>query len=318
MTTDEPVDLQQVRREIEAEVRARRASGEYPAGFEREMDALFARFAPPEVSEDFDAALERAEEAVAVDPVIPTASNNPVFGIVKRVTAKLIGWYHVWIAQQLTGFGAVLTNALRLLGGRVGELERRTAAAGRAREASRRLAPVRDDAVWRSAVLDALKGATGRVAVLECGDGALLAALVDGGIDAYGVEPRADLADDALAHGGEVRVDDVPGHLASVAHGALAGVVLRGVVERTPVGELLELVDASAAALASGGRLVVCSLAREVWGDGATAAEADLVPGRPLRPATWMTVLPEQGFADVNVVATGDAAYVVVATRAAK
>ena len=64
------------------------------------------------------------------------------------------------------------------------------------------------------------------------------------------------------------------------------------------------------------GRLVVCSLRREAWGAGATAAEADLVAGHPLHPDTWTAVLPEQGFADVQVHAAGADAYVVTATRA--
>ena len=53
MTSDAPdLDLQQVLREIDDEVRARRAAGEFPPGMERELDLLFARFAPPTVSGD--------------------------------------------------------------------------------------------------------------------------------------------------------------------------------------------------------------------------------------------------------------------------
>ncbi|MDP9332822.1 MAG: hypothetical protein M3Q30_05890, partial [Actinomycetota bacterium] len=76
--TDDYVDIHKLAAEIEAEVRARRAAGEYPPGFERELDRLFDRFAPAEVSNDFDAALERSEDLVIVDPVIPIASRSPV------------------------------------------------------------------------------------------------------------------------------------------------------------------------------------------------------------------------------------------------
>ncbi len=92
--------------------------------------------------------------------------------------------------------------------------------------------------------------------------------------------------------------------------------MLRGLVERAPLGELLLLVDAAAAKLAPGGRLVVCSLRREAWGRDATAAEADLVAGHPLHPDTWNAVLPEHGFVDVQVHPAGADAYVVTATRA--
>lgn len=314
--TDDSVDIHKLAAEIEAEVRARRAAGEYPPGFERELDQLFDRFAPPEVSNDFDAALERAEDLVIVDPVIPVASNSPVLGVVKRVMSKLIGWYHVWVAQQISGLATAINTALRLLGGRVDELEHNVADVARARAVGARVPARRDDGVWAGTVVAAMHGCPGRIAVLECGDGALLAALADDGLDAYGIEPRATEADGALARGLEVRIDDGTAHLHSVGAAALGGLVLRGLVERAPLGDLLLLVEAAAAKLVPGGRLVVCSMRREAWGHDATAAEADLVAGHPLHPDTWKAVLPEEGFGDVQVHVTGADAYVVTATCA--
>ena len=315
--TGEHVDLHKLAAEIEAEVRARRAAGEYPPGFERELDRLFDRYAPPEVSKDFAAALERSEDLVIIDPVLPVASRNPGLGALKRIVAKLIGWYHVWLAQQITALATAINTALRLLGARVIDLEHATGDAARARGVGASLPAARDDTAWIDAVVDAFRATTpGRVAVVECGDGALLAALTAAGVNAYGVEPRAEIADAALGRGLEVRIDDGAAHLHAVAAGALSGLVLRGLVERAPLGELLLLVDAAAIKLAPGGRLAVCSLTREAWGRGPTAAEADLVAGHPLHPDTWRTVLPEQGFADVQVQAVGADAYVVTATRA--
>ncbi|MET1002313.1 MAG: hypothetical protein ABWZ15_10930, partial [Acidimicrobiia bacterium] len=201
------IDLDEVRREIDAEVRARRAAGDYPPGFERELDALFAQFAPAEASDDFDTALERAEESVALEPVIPIASRNPLLATMKRIVSKLIGWYHVWLVQQVTTLGATITHTLRLLGRRVDTLETATGSVERVRVAGAAVAPVRDDDVWRELVVTSARGVDGRVAVAECGDGALVAALVGAGADAYGVEPRAALADAAIANGLEIRVD---------------------------------------------------------------------------------------------------------------
>ncbi|HEV7524348.1 MAG TPA: hypothetical protein VGP92_05245 [Acidimicrobiia bacterium] len=314
--TDDSVDIHKLAAEIEAEVRARRAAGEYPPGFERELDQLFDRFAPPEVNNDFDAALERAEDLVIVDPVIPVASNSPVLGVVKRVMSKLLGWYHVWLAQQITALATATNTALRLLGGRVTEMEHVTADTARARAVGARIPARRDDAAWAAPVTDALRGCAGRIALVECGDGALLTALVDAGLDAYGIEPRAADADAALGRGLEVRIDDGAAHLHAVSPGALGALVLRGLVERAPLGDLLLLVDAAATKLVPGGRLVVCSLRREAWGRGTTSAEADLVAGHPLHPDTWSAVLPEQGFVDVRIHTAGADAYVVTATRA--
>ncbi len=313
--TDDHVDIHKLAAEIEAEVRARRAAGAYPPGFERELDRLFDRFAPPEVSNDFDAALERAEDLVIIDPVIPVASNSPVLGVVKRVMSKLIGWYHTWLTQQMSALATAFSTALRLLGGRVVELEHTTGDVARARAVGARIPARRDDTAWSNAVTAALQGCPGRVALVECGDGALLAALVAAGVDAYGIEPRAAVADVALARGLEVRIDDGAAHLHAVAAAALGGLVLRGLVERAPLGELLLLVDAAAAKLAPGGHLVVCSMRNEAWGHGTTTAEADLVAGHPLHPDTWSAVLPEQGFHHVQVHPAGDDAYVVTAIR---
>ncbi|MDQ1455705.1 MAG: hypothetical protein QOH28_1325 [Actinomycetota bacterium] len=314
--TDDYVDIHKLAAEIEAEVRARRAAGEYPPGFERELDRLFDRFAPAEVSNDFDAALERSEDLVIVDPVIPIASRSPVLGVVKRVMSKLIGWYHVWLAQQISALATAINTALRLLGGRVVDLEHVTGDVARARGVGARIPARRDDGAWQASVTNALHGCAGRIALVECGEGLLLGSLVTAGLDAYGVEPRAAVADTALARGLEVRIDDGAAHLHGVGAAALGGLVLRGVVERAPLGELLLLIDSAAAKLAPGGQLVVCSLRRESWGRDATAAEADLVAGHPLHPDTWDALLPEHGFVEIQFHSAGADAYVVTATRA--
>ena len=300
-------------------MRARRAAGEYPPGFERELDRLFDRFAPPEVSNDFDAALERAEDLVIVDPVIPVASNSPVLGVVKRVMSKLLGWYHVWLAQQISGARH--------------RDQHRAAPARRARRSSSSTSPATSPGraasargsppcattrVWEAAVTTALHGCAGRVALVECGDGALLAALV-------ARRPRR-VRRRAARRGRRRRARRAGSRSASTtaprtstrsAPAALGGLVLRGLVERAPLGELLLLVDAAAAKLAPGGRLVVCSLrARGVGPRRAPRPRPTSSPGHPLHPDTWNAVLPEQGFADVQVHAAGADAYVVTATRA--
>ena len=137
--TDDHIDFHKLAAEIEAEVRARRAAGEYPPGFERELDRMFDRFAPAEVSTDFDTAFERAEDLMIIDPEIPVASRSPVLGVVKRVMSKLIGWYHVWLTQQIAAIASAVNTALRLLGGRIVELEHVTGDLTRARVVGARI-----------------------------------------------------------------------------------------------------------------------------------------------------------------------------------
>ena len=79
---------------------------------------------------------------------------------------------------------------------------------------------------------------------------------------------------------------------------------------------LFDLAEHAVRTVQAGGRVVVCSLTPAVWGEGVTAVEADLAPGRPLRAATWAAVLGEHGCDRVAVhELAGGAAYVVVATR---
>jgi hypothetical protein len=308
--------VQQLRAEIAAEVRARRAAGEYPPGFERELDALFARFAPRETQDDFDGALERVEDLTVIEPELPVASRNPALGVVKRVVAKLIGWYHSWLSQQIGTLAAALTSVMRALGTRVEQLERTSDGAAHARAVVGRVPAARDDGAWEQVVCDALAGTAGRIAVIECGSGALVAALAAHGLDVYGVEPRPKEAEAAQAVGAEVRVDDGAAHLRGVAPRVLAAVVLRGVVERAAIGDLFVVVERAVACLEPGGTLVVCSVTPDAWGTGPTIAEADLASGHPLRPETWQTVLADLGLSATRVEAAGSGAYVVIATRA--
>ena len=55
---------------------SQRASGAYPPGFERELDAVFARYAPPAASDDIELVTDQAEEAAGIDLAIPTASDK--------------------------------------------------------------------------------------------------------------------------------------------------------------------------------------------------------------------------------------------------
>src|SRR3954451_1091505 len=114
VTGNPPLDFERLRHEIDAEVRARRASGEYPPGFERELDAVFARYAPPAASDDIETGTDEAEEAAGIGLAIPTASEKRGGVIVKRVLAKIFGWYHAFLVQQIVNFAGWVVNALRV------------------------------------------------------------------------------------------------------------------------------------------------------------------------------------------------------------
>lgn len=286
------IDQQRLMAEIHAEVRDRRASGELPDGLEAELDAMFERYAPPSVSNDFDAVLERAEVETHIDYSIPLASKHPALVLFKKVLGRFMAWYVRSVAIQVSEFAATITRSVRLLGDRITRLERSVpgADAAVARERMRAVAPPTDHA-WDDALVRFLQPAPGRVLVADAGRGVPVATLVAGGVDAYGVEPQRALADEAAGAGLEVRSDDVFTHLGAVPAGSLGGVLLTGVVDRLAIGEVLALADAVSTALAPEGRLAIVTTAPGHWARSRPPVEVDLAPGRPLHPETWAHIL---------------------------
>src|SRR5665213_498456 len=211
------IDLGRVQAEINEEVRRRRASGDFPPGLERELDTLFARYAPAGAGDDFDEVTGQAEAQSFIHADVPTLSNVPGVAQVKRVLRKLMAWYLRFVAAEVTAFAGAITRAVKLLGARVENLETVTVLAGErslGEVRERRAGP--DLSAWTDVVVATLGGATGRVLHTECGAGGLLTPLVAAGADAYGVEPVESLAMDASRAGLDVRADAALVHLRSL------------------------------------------------------------------------------------------------------
>ena len=61
-------------------------------------------------------------------------------------------------------------------------------------------------------------------------------------------------------------------------------------------GERAQLLSAIGSRLAPGGTLVIHSVSRASWDAADAPAEADLAPGRPLRPEAWCRLLEQGGY----------------------
>jgi hypothetical protein len=297
--SDEPtaIDFDRLTAEINDEVRRRRAAGDFPPGLERELDLMFARYAPASTGGDFAEVLERAERSSFVHADVPTASDQPMRAYVKRALRPLVAWYARFLAQQVTSFAGTITRAVQLLGQRVDKLETITTGAAErslAEVTEHRQAP--DHTGLFAAVSLALSGASGRILHAECGEGALLAKLVGDGHDAYGVEPRQEQAMVAARSGLDVRSDDVLTHLRAIPSGALGGIVLSGAIDVLPLGSVLELAELAATKLDRGGVLAIMSSAPAAWARAVDPVAVDLAPGRPLHPQTWCHLLATTGF----------------------
>jgi len=300
------LDLRAVVAEIYDDVQRRRRSGEYPPGLERELDHLFAVHAPPAaVGDDMAVLLDRAERASFIDIDVPTTSNRPAVPYAKRGLRKAMAWYLRYVTQQVSALGGVLVRALTVLDRRVSRLEAAVPATSERVVTELRsfdAEPLAEQ--WRQLAVDRVVEAkpTGRVLHAECGDGAIVGALVAAGLDAYGIDPAHALLGDALKAGLDVRPDDALDHLRLAAPASLGGVVLSGIVERATASALIELADRAAEVVAPGGVVVVLSSTPEAWDAGRGPVAADLAAGRPLRAATWQHLFEVRSFAAIDVV----------------
>jgi len=296
----EPIDVDALMREIDDDVRRRRADGELDPGWERELDELFGAVAPAGVVGDFPRLLDDAQRATAIDATPPSASDRAGGEAIKRALGRGMQWYVAGVAQQVGALGTALVEALRVLGTRVDRLERSVGGAVPG-PGTRPLPPHVDLDAVAPTVVELLRSTRGRVVHAEAGDGAVVRALTAAAIDAYGVEPRTALAERAGARGLEVRETDALGHLGSLPASALGGVVLSGGVDTAPNEARIALLRAARRAVAPDGACVILASHPAEWGDETTRVVADLAPGRPWHAETWTQVLDDCGFTTRSV-----------------
>ncbi len=290
--------LAKVMGEIDDEVRRRRASGDFPPSFERRLDQLFSRFTPVGVHDaHFNETLKLADRSAYVDISVPTASNKPGVGRLKRVLRTLMAWYLNYVVQQITHFTSATMRVLHMVDERLAEVEAEVEASRPAHLADHDLlAVVADPSAWAEEVCSRLAGVKGRVLHAECGDGTLIRALAREGLDVYGVDPRAELLDSAAEASLDVRCEDALEHLRSVADLGLRGLVLSGCVDYLPVRFKREVARLAGEKLAAGGVVVIVATSPNQWANQAPAVQADLAPGRPFNPQTWSHLLGAAGF----------------------
>ena len=288
--------LDQVRRDIDDEVRRRRASGDLPLSVERELDQLFLAHSPlggrGAALRDM---LRLVDASVFIDPVVPVASRRPGGTTVKRGLRSLNLWYLRYVTHQVSEFATAVSRALHVLDAQVTDLRRKVDAVE-----VPPTGPVEvtwahhPGAWWVNVVTGELARRPGRVLHTACGDGWLVRSLVERGVDAYGVDCRERAPAQELDTA-DVRVEDIVAHVEAVASGSLHSVVLSGVVEGSGHAERRRLLESAVRGLRPDGVLFVHSLSPTGWDDDDAPVEADMAPGRPLRSRTWLRVLGDMG-----------------------
>ena len=254
--------------EIDAEVRRRRASGDLPAGLERELDELFLEFSP--VGSHGGARLRETlalvDGSAYVDVAVPVESQKLVGSYVKRLIRKTMGWYIGFIVHQIVKFAWAVSRMFHVVVDQIEDLEA-AVDAQRTPGLPPSAVPAADPGStwWSGEAVDALTGVSGRVLHAECGSGTLLEALAAAGVDAYGVDPDESAIEAAVGRGLDVRAESVLEHLEVVADEALSGLVLSGSVQWLHPNERERLADLVASRLDVGGVLVLQSATPEAW-----------------------------------------------------
>jgi hypothetical protein len=308
----------QVMAEIEEEVRQRRSSGDLPPKLERELDELFLAHSPVAGrGGDLTEALRMVDAATFVDPVVPVDSQRAAGAVVKKGMRTVLLWYVGWITHQISQFASAVSRALHIVEGRLKELERKVEVQ---RVPGAGVVEVHDahraDAWWVGPTVAAVASVPGRIVHAASGDGWLVRRIIDAGGDAYGVDPRTNLVEAGVLTVSDLRGEDLGDHLRAVAPAGLGAIVLSGIVDGMAGGERAQLLHLIGSTLAPGGVLVLHSLSRAAWDGEYAPFEADLAPGRPLRPTTWQRLLDESGYFATVVDGPAGADYLVTAVRA--
>ncbi|HEX7459648.1 MAG TPA: hypothetical protein VF279_03395 [Acidimicrobiales bacterium] len=203
-------------------------------------------------------------------------------------------------ADAVAELRATVRDAVRFLSARVERLESAVDPLGI--EAAELDLPAVDGSAWVEA---AAGWAAGRsdlpVLIGELGDDGLLAALAGGGSMVEGVDPRGTVvwaADAAFGVGSgqiDIALAEVVDHLASLPDASRGCVVLSGCVDRCDLARKVDLVDEARRVVAPGGTLVLLVTDQSAWDEALDPVVRDLLPGRPLHPETWRTVLAHRG-----------------------
>jgi hypothetical protein len=291
--------LNQVMADIDAEVRRRRASGDLPAGLEQEMDELFLEFSPIGLhgKARLRETLALVDGSAYVDIAVPVESNKAAGSYVKQLIRKTMGWYIGFIVHQIVKFAWATSRMFHVLVDHVEDLEAAVATQSTP-ELPTSAVPTTDTGAswWSKEAVAALTGVRGRVLHAECGNGTLLDALVEAGVDAYGVDPDEVLVESAVDRGLDVRAESIVGHLDVVADEALSGLVLTGSIQWLHPNQRDRLVTLVTTRLAVDGVLVIHSATPESWMARSSHLLSDLAPGRPLHADTWGHLLADHGF----------------------
>src|SRR5205807_5631461 len=123
---------------------------------------------------------------------VPVGSERAAGALVKKSMRSLLLWYVGWVTHQVSQSASAVSRALHIVDGRLQELERQVdvqrVPAASVVEFDGQCGP---EAWWIGPAVAAVSKERGRILHVACGDGWLVRRIMEGGGDAYGVDPRS-------------------------------------------------------------------------------------------------------------------------------
>lgn len=297
--------MSKIAREIDEEVRRKRAQGAFPPAFERRLKTIFEQLVPPGAGNsrrDFEALLRSSDRAAYFDIDVPIASQKPGVTRVKKLLRTTQAWYLNYLAQQLNNFSTNLMRLLYVFDSRVKKLEDASESAKTVRPSGTFLKPYYVTASGLDEkLLSSMGEPAGRVLIADCGNGYLVNHLNEHGFDSYGVDSNLESLENPVVTSLDLRWQDLDEHLKEIADDALFGIVLQNTSDMISPVEKLDLILQARRVLAPTGNLAIISIDPRFFETSSELlVQRDLSPGKPFAPETWRYVLEQLEFSNVS------------------
>lgn len=312
--------MQRLTKEIEAEVKQKRAMGAFPPAFERRLRLIFEQLVPPgsgNSRKDFEALIRSSDRAAYFDIDVPTASQKPGVTQLKKLLRKTQAWYLNYLTQQLNNFSTNLMRLLYVFDSRVKRLEESIEAKYRTDPRGNIVKPYYPSITFAAEILPQLRGVHNRVLVSDCGDGKLVSELVHDDIDAYGIDSIGDPLDNPFEKTLDLRWINLPEHLTEIADNALGAIILQGSIDLLAPFDKFQIIMESLRVIEDGGLLVIASLDPQYFMSSPDLIiQREISPGRPFSAQTWTYVLEKLGLSAINNSQVKDG-YIIWGTKTA-
>ncbi|MCQ3814120.1 MAG: hypothetical protein KTU85_06845 [Acidimicrobiia bacterium] len=302
--------VNRIQTEIEAEARELRHRDPDLELLEKEIEKTWKGIAPNSAGSTQQHLLDRVEQLSLVDVHAPTGQH---FGEshLKRVIRKLTRWYMRFVVDQLNALHHFQGRLLRLMDQRLSCLERDSQMFEIVNEF---VDPVPEaDAELCRVVSHSLRFVDKPVAVVSCGGGAIVAALMEAGVVAHGVDEMGPSIMTGINLGLDLRVGSALKHFEDFADSTLGAVVLTRFVERQGIVDSLSLIDEALRCVVPAGAILV-AVAEPAARQG---IEADLLAGKGLSSQTWAHLLKQRGCTVETVEVSGSRVAALVLARTA-